>query len=1328
MRSVRFLLLVFLACFETTHSQAIAAEPPDIFDRSNLAAWCIVPYDGKKRGPEERAAMLEKLGIKRLAYDYRPEHIPQFDAEMEALKKHGIELTAWWFPLTLGDEAKNILNVIKRHRVRPQLWVMSGNTGTPANEAETKERIENEARRLGRICEAAAPLALKVCLYNHGGWFGEPENQIAILEQMKRNGITNCGMVYNQHHGQAHLKRFPALFEKMKPWLRAFNLNGMSDTDPEDQITPVGQGNLDVSLLQLVHDSGWRGPVGILNHTNEDAELRLQDNLDGVMWVSKEMAKPGSGGARPVPRSWKAPEVPAKPKKITTPDGKTRWQVAFGQNPPAGLTVDETVFRELPVTVEVRAKLTSAAPFNILTAADPKISRWHWELYSYAGTGTFCAYLPGRGGNFDSGVSIADGAWHDTAAIIESNRIRLYVDGVLKKDAVLTSPPAAPLGKGFALGQLVEGSIGCEGRIAKVRVRRGVHGIEPGEWATATRDTLGQWEFVEPPPVRAPPAVAAFPFDAAPLVPEQWPNRMHPVNRERIYDFYAKEAQWFMKQTPVPPLLPEYPGLDGGRHGHWGNQNEEVWRDGRWNQMDIGPRMGGVFRGGGVVVAKAVCVKLGESGGLAACFDPETAAFKTVWKDGFVRFSDARHGFMDGLFPTGAKVDAGPGFSVPAPPEKLHYRGYYRHGMRTIFSYRLDGVDMLDAAWEEGGKPQRLRGPAAEHPWRDMIKGGPAQWPQTLETRGTKGTPQDGWPYVIDTLTLPADNPWKTLFFIGGHDFFSSGDIALCTMTGDVWRVSGVDESLEHLRWKRVAAGLHQPLGLVVVDDKICVLGRDQITRLHDLNGDGEADFYECVTNGYPTSRGGHDFICGLERDGEGRFYSVSSAGGLFRINEGGKAETLATGFRNPDGLSLAPDGTITLSVQEGEWTPASSIVQAAPQGYYGYPGPRPSVETLLPLLYLPRGIDNSCGGQTWVPDDRWGPLRGQLIHFSQGAATHHLVLRQNVSGQWQGAAVPLPGDFLSGVHRGRFSPQDGQLYVTGMNGWGVYAPDDGCLQRVRFTGGPVQLPVAWEARDNGILLAFSAPLDAAAADPAKHFAQCWSYRYGQAYGSPEFSLRWPGTPGHDPLVITSAHVLNGGRSLFLEIPQLQPAPQIHLLLQPEPSVHREMFLTVHKLGPAFTDFPGYKAIAKESPASAVLTSVAESRVNPWKQGARGRPLRIEAANGLQFATKELKARAGERVSLTFSNPDTIPHNWVLLNPGAVEKTGDLANKLITDPDGPSRHYVPETPDVLSWTDMVPPAGSFTIHFDAPAKQGDYPYICTFPGHWMLMRGVLKVE
>ena len=95
--------LLVAAGLATPPTGATAAEPADIaararhlFRRDNLVAWCIVPFDAKKRGPEERAAMLEKAGFKHFAYDWRPEHIPTFDREWDALVKHGVALDAFW--------------------------------------------------------------------------------------------------------------------------------------------------------------------------------------------------------------------------------------------------------------------------------------------------------------------------------------------------------------------------------------------------------------------------------------------------------------------------------------------------------------------------------------------------------------------------------------------------------------------------------------------------------------------------------------------------------------------------------------------------------------------------------------------------------------------------------------------------------------------------------------------------------------------------------------------------------------------------------------------------------------------------------------------------------------------------------------------------------------------------------------------------------------------------------------------------------------------------------------------------------------------------------
>ena len=84
--------------------------------RKNLTAWCIVPYDGAQRSPEERAVMLEKIEVRKFVYDYRREHVLRWDTELEALRHHGIELTGWWFPAALNEEAKQTLELFKRNR------------------------------------------------------------------------------------------------------------------------------------------------------------------------------------------------------------------------------------------------------------------------------------------------------------------------------------------------------------------------------------------------------------------------------------------------------------------------------------------------------------------------------------------------------------------------------------------------------------------------------------------------------------------------------------------------------------------------------------------------------------------------------------------------------------------------------------------------------------------------------------------------------------------------------------------------------------------------------------------------------------------------------------------------------------------------------------------------------------------------------------------------------------------------------------------------------------------------------------------------------------
>ena len=240
--------------------------------------------------------MLDRLGLHRFAYDWRAEHLPTFDAELDALARHGIELTAVWFPTTLDADARFLLDRIAARGLHPQLWVTGGGAPT-TSEAEQAARVAAEAARIRPIAEAAAAIGCPVALYNHGGWFGEPEHQLAVLAALDRPDV---GLVYNLHHGHAHLDRFPALLEAMKPHLLALNLNGMDPDGEADgrKILPIGSGKEDLRLLRTIAASGWHGPVGILGHVPEaDAETRLKANLDGLERLVDRLATepdPGS--------------------------------------------------------------------------------------------------------------------------------------------------------------------------------------------------------------------------------------------------------------------------------------------------------------------------------------------------------------------------------------------------------------------------------------------------------------------------------------------------------------------------------------------------------------------------------------------------------------------------------------------------------------------------------------------------------------------------------------------------------------------------------------------------------------------------------------------------------------------------------------------------------------------------------------------------------------------------------------------------------------------------------------------------------------------------
>ncbi|MHA3773347.1 DUF6797 domain-containing protein [Verrucomicrobiota bacterium sgz303538] len=506
---------------------------------------------------------------------------------------------------------------------------------------------------------------------------------------------------------------------------------------------------------------------------------------------------------------------------------------------------------------------------------------------------------------------------------------------------------------------------------------------------------------------------------------------------------------------------------------------------------------------------------------------------------------------------------------------------------------------------------------------KSLTKGGAAHWPESVTTKGEISA-NTAEPYVVDTIKLPETNPWNAPMFIGGFDFFPDGRAAVCTFHGDIFVVSGIDDKLGNVTWRRFASGLYHALGLKVVNNEIYVTCRDGIYCLRDLNKDGEADFYEVFNNDIKVTKSFHEFVFDLQTDRDGYFYFAKAGpvknggrgfdeimehhGTMLRVTpDGKKLEVIATGFRAPNGIGVGPNTELTSGDNEGTWTPVCKINWINQGGFYGvvdlaHRNPPPT-DYDRPLCWLPKRLDNSSGSQVWVTSNKWGPWKDQMLHLSYGTCSLFGVFNEGVdipdasdccSHLIQGGVVQFPVKFQSGIMRARFNPVDGQLYVAGLRGWQTTGLKNGCLQRVRYTGAPVRMPIELHARKGGIEVKFTGSIDTqTAADPANWNVEVWNYIWSSAYGSPEistlgdadkptelgkdgkmqFTAAQMNKKGHDPLTVKSVRIGTDDRTVFLEIPDLKPVMQMSIKYQLKAAdggdIKGEIVNTIHALGAA---------------------------------------------------------------------------------------------------------------------------------------------------------------
>ncbi len=452
-----------------------------------------------------------------------------------------------------------------------------------------------------------------------------------------------------------------------------------------------------------------------------------------------------------------------------------------------------------------------------------------------------------------------------------------------------------------------------------------------------------------------------------------------------------------------------------------------------------------------------------------------------------------------------------------------------------------------------------------------LTQGGPARWTKPVETKGELG--KDDAAYTVDTLTAPEENPYHSWLRFGGLDFFSDGRAAVSTWSGDVWIVSGIDDKLEHLKWKRFATGLFQPLGLRIVNDQIYVLGRDRITRFTDSNKDGEADFYENFNSDCQVTPSFHEFAFDLQTDSAGNFYFAKAGpvrpggqgweirsdhnGCVLKVSKDGlKFEVFATGVRAPNGMGIGPGDVITVGDNEGTWTPACRLSIVHKGSFLGVVdlSKKDPVPTAYdpPICFLPHGdVDNSSGGQVWVTSDKWGPFTNRLLHMSYGTCSLFLVSYEMLDGVPQGGVIRFPLQFAAGICRARIGPKDQQVYVAGLRGWQTTAVKDAALQRVRYTGKAVKMPSTFSIKPKGVEITFTTPLDSVSAVDANNYSvEQWNLHWSGDYGSAEYSLADPKEKAHDPVEVTKAELSADQKTVLLTLEDVKPVMQMKIQMK----------------------------------------------------------------------------------------------------------------------------------------------------------------------------------
>ena len=629
--------------------------------------------------------------------------------------------------------------------------------------------------------------------------------------------------------------------------------------------------------------------------------------------------------------------------------------------------------------------------------------------------------------------------------------------------------------------------------------------------------------------------------------------------------------------------------------------------------------------------------------------------------------------------------------------------------------------------------------------------------------------------YTIKTIAIPQDVKLE----VGGIAVMPDGRIAASTRRGEIWIIQNAyGNGTTH--FTKFASGLHEVLGLAYKDGAFYCTQRGELTKIEDKDGDGKADSFTPIAL-FQLSGNYHEYAYGPVFDKQGDMYVTLNVawvgygdglgkwhGWLMKIKENGEQEPIATGLRSPAGFTINSNNDVFYAENQGDWVGSGRVTHLEKGDFAGNAGglnwtkepesplkltkddlkivdngqpmheaAKKIKELKLPAVWFPHTLmgistadvleDNTNGA--------FGPFNGQYFVADQGHSKIMRMSLEKVKGKYQGACYPFYEGFASGLLRLRWG-LDGSMFA-GMTsrGWASTGKADYALQRLMWNGETPFEMKDIKALPDGFEIEFTMPVDAAKLKNPMHYSiNSFTYMYHHHYGSPIINNRNRKIIGIVPS--------DDGRKVKLVLDSLIEG-HIHEIkvkelasTEKKPLLHDFAYYTMNNIP------EGNKTILKEdqrvkqhvgmshaasnaAPAKAAAPTKKRQLTMPsdWKQPDK--VLKIGTKPGLKYDVEVFEVKAGSKIRLVFNNNDDMTHNVVVVLPGTGDEVGNLALNLGLK--GSEMNYVPNSPKVLFHTGLLEPDSSESIYFIAPTKPGEYVFLCTYPGHASVMRGILKI-